>query len=187
MVPKCASSSSSSRRLESLRGLLERYSAPPAEAAAVGAILDLIEGGDSVFSAELFDPGHVTASAFVVDGSRSRLLLIHHARLGGWLQPGGHVDPGEDVLTAAMREVREETGVAGNPIAEGIFDVDVHPIPPSGGRPAHRHYDVRFLIEASNDDLTPSDEVLGARWVALADVATLVTDLSVLRAIEKLA
>lgn len=149
-------------------------------------ILDLIDVGDPALSADYFDPGHVTASAFVVDRSRGRLLLIHHAKLGQWLQPGGHLDPGEDVLTAAIREVHEETGVAGIPIGEGIFDVDVHAIPASGDRPAHNHYDVRFLMEAANEDLVPSDEVLGARWVPVADVATVATDRSVLRAAMKL-
>jgi 8-oxo-dGTP pyrophosphatase MutT (NUDIX family) len=175
-----------SARLENLRLLLDQYGASVAELPAVREILELIDAGDVTFSADHFHPGHVTASGFVVDGSRSRLLLIHHARLGEWLQPGGHVDPGEEVLAAAIREVQEETGVVGIPMSDGIFDVDVHPIPPSGTRPAHNHYDVRFLLEAADEGLAPSEEVLGARWVPLADVATLVTDRSVLRAVEKL-
>ncbi|MDJ0922926.1 MAG: NUDIX hydrolase [Acidimicrobiia bacterium] len=128
----------------------------------------------------------MTASAFVVDRSGTRLLLIHHAKLGEWMQPGGHVDDGEDVLNAAIREVQEETGVVGVPRGDGVFDVDVHPIPPSGDRPAHKHYDVRFLLEAVSEDLVDSDEVLGVRWVPLAEVAALSSDSSVLRAVAKL-
>ena len=153
---------------------------------AVRAIRDLLTTGDSALSADHFDPGHVTASAFVVDSTRSRLLLIHHRNLGTWLQPGGHIDPGEDVLTAAIREVEEETGVVGVPIGDGVFDVDIHAIPPSGDRPAHNHYDVRFLLEATSQDLISSDEVLGARWVPVTEVATLATDPSVLRAAAKI-
>lgn len=123
----------------------------------------------------------------MVDRSKARLLLIHHAKLGAWLQPGGHVDDGEDVLTAAIREVREETGVKGLPLIDGVFDVDVHPIPASGGRPPHEHYDVRFLLEAVGEELVESDEVLGVRWVPIAEVATVASDLSVLRAVAKLA
>ncbi|MDJ0498756.1 MAG: NUDIX hydrolase [Acidimicrobiia bacterium] len=150
------------------------------------ATAQLLEAGPEAFSADHFVPGHVTASGFVVDTNRTRLLLIHHRNLGTWLQPGGHMDPGEDVLTAAIREVREETGVEAAPLIDGIFDIDVHPIPPSRGRPAHNHYDVRFLLEAPIDDLAPSDEVLGARWVPIVDVAAIVTDRSVLRAARKL-
>ena len=87
----------------------------------------------------------------------------------------------------AVREVEEETGAVGVPLDDGIFDVDVHPIPPSGDRPAHTHFDVRFLLRAQSEDLTDSDEVLGVRWVPFAEVSALVTDQSVLRAVEKLA
>lgn len=173
-------------RTSALRGLLEAYAAPAGEADSVAATLRLLDQNADPMSADHFVPGHVTASAFVVDRSHTRLLLIHHGNLHLWLQPGGHVDPGEDVLTAAIREVEEETGVIGDPIDSGVFDVDVHPIPPSGGRPAHNHYDVRFLLEARTEDLVDSDEVLGVRWVAFGDVGEIVTDGSVLRATEKL-
>ena len=149
-------------------------------------MLDLIDAGPQTLSADHFAPGHVTASAFVVDGSGTRMLLIHHAKLRKWLQPGGHVDEGEDVLTAAIREVAEETGVEGTLIQDGVFDIDVHEIPPNGGRPRHNHYDIRFLLRATSDVLVDSDEVLGVRWVPFGDVDEIVTDESVLRATGKL-
>lgn len=152
----------------------------------VDTFLELIGGGPETFSADHFNPGHVTASAFVLDQSRSRLLLIHHAKLGLWMQPGGHVDEGEEVLAAAIREVSEETGVTGVPIRAGIFDIDVHPIPAHGDQPAHRHFDVRFLLAATTEALVESDEVLGVRWVPFAEVRDVDTDQSVLRATAKL-
>ncbi len=173
-------------RVSSLRALLEDFVPSPEEQDSVLAVLELISTEDPVMSADFFDPGHVTASAFVLDKSHTRLLLILHGKLHTWLQPGGHVDPGEDVLTAAIREVEEETGVVGVPISEGLFDVDVHAIPPSGARPAHTHFDCRFLLEAAQEHLVDSDEVLDVRWVALDEVARLVTDESVLRATRKL-
>src|SRR6185437_3817629 len=75
--------------------------------------------------------GHVTGSAIVARPDASAFLLVHHRKLGRWLQPGGHVDPEDDtVLTTALREVREETGlVAVVPALDGrVFDVDVHAI-----------------------------------------------------------
>src|SRR5487761_1289430 len=53
---------------------------------------------------------HVTASAVVV-GRRGTVLHLHR-RLRRWLQPGGHIDPGEAPEHAALREAREETGLA---------------------------------------------------------------------------
>ena len=90
------------------------------------------------------------------------------------------------MLAAAIREVREETGVEGIPLRAGVFDIDVHPIPASRGRPPHNHYDVRFLLEAVGEELVVSDEVLGARWVPVGGVGAIVTDRSVLRAATKL-
>ncbi len=176
----------SSDHVARLRSLLHEYDASADEAHAVVATLELIEAGPAAMSADHYAPGHVTASAFVVDPSHSRLLLIHHPRLERWMQPGGHVDPGEDVLAAATREVEEETGVVGVPLRQGIFDLDVHPIPAHGDRPAHQHFDVRFLLEATSEQLVPSDEVLGARWVPIAEVHEVSTDQSVLRATGKL-
>lgn len=173
-------------RVSDLRMMLEAYDASAEEAEAVVAMLELIDGGPDTLSSEHYDPGHVTASAFVIDKSRSRLLLVHHAKLGLWVQPGGHIDEGEDVLAAAIREVHEETGITGALIREGIFDIDVHPIPAHGDKPAHYHFDVRFLLEATSEEVVLSDEVRDVRWVPFGNIADLVTDQSVLRATAKL-
>jgi 8-oxo-dGTP pyrophosphatase MutT (NUDIX family) len=128
--------------------------------------------------------GHVTASAWVVDAALSRTLLTHHAKLGLWLQPGGHCDGDPGVLANALREVREEAGLSRlRPLLDGrIFDVDAHDIPARGPEAAHVHYDVRFLIEADPaEPLRLTAESHELAWVALDDVATLNTDESVLR------
>jgi 8-oxo-dGTP pyrophosphatase MutT (NUDIX family) len=91
---------------------------------------------------------HFTGSAVVSDGTR--VALVHHRKLGRWLQPGGHAEEadGEDLLATALREAAEETGcpVAPHPTAPRPLDVDVHPIPSRGTEPAHLHLDVRFLV-----------------------------------------
>lgn len=128
--------------------------------------------------------GHVTASAWVVDAPLSQALLTHHAKLGLWLQPGGHCDGDPGVLANALREVREETGLSRlRPLLHGrIFDVDAHDIPERGPEAAHVHYDVRFLIEADpSEPLRLTAESRELAWVALEDIAALNTDESVLR------
>ena len=176
----------SSDQISRLRDLLHAYDAGADEAQAVVATLELIEAGSATMSADHYVPGHVTASAFVIDPSHSRLLLIHHAKLDRWMQPGGHIDAGEDVLAAAIREVEEETGVVGVPLRNGIFDLDIHRIPAHGDRPAHQHFDVRFLLAATSEELVRTDEVLGVRWVPITRVHEVSTDQSVVRATGKL-
>lgn len=157
------------------------------ERAFVERLRALLGDGEPAFSRDHYEPGHVTASAFVLDPAGTSLLLIHHAKLGIWVQPGGHVDPDDDdVLAAARREVHEEVGLAGLELArEGLFDVDIHPIPARGTAPRHEHFDVRFVFRAASLGFAASDEVKGARWVPIDELAA-VTDASVQRAASKL-
>ena len=67
----------------------------------------------------------------MLDASRRLVLLHRHRRLGIWLQPGGHVEPGERPEDAALRETVEETGIAVAHPSDGprIVHVDEHPGP----------------------------------------------------------
>lgn len=118
---------------------------------------------------ELADPTHVTASAVVV--SDAGVVLHRHKRLGLWLQPGGHVDPGETPAAAAVREAREETGLAADHAISPprVVHVDVHP----GGR-GHTHLDVRYLLHAPPDrPRPPTGESQRVAWYPLAEAIEL--------------
>ena len=68
----------------------------------------------------------------------------------------------------------------------GIFDVDVHEIPPRGSEPAHLHYDVRFLCRANRAEApVASDESRDARWLTLEDARRLAPEESIERMIRK--
>jgi 8-oxo-dGTP pyrophosphatase MutT (NUDIX family) len=130
--------------------------------------------------------GHVTGSAWIVNRDLSRVVLIHHAKLNRWLQPGGHCDGQTDVLAVAQREVLEETGLSVQPAATGIFDVDVHVIPARGVEPQHLHYDVRFLLVADETAaLEQNSESRAVAWFELDDVAGQNPDASLARMIAK--
>lgn len=151
-------------------------------------MLDLAAVADDPFRRTRYDPGHFTVSGFVVHPAGDRLLLVHHARLGIWVQPGGHVDPGDrSLLEAAQREIVEETGLDRvRPVAAGLIDIDIHRFGPSGDQPEHLHFDLRFGFVAEIEDLAPNTEVLEAVWVDLAGLAGLGADRSVIRPAAKL-
>jgi 8-oxo-dGTP pyrophosphatase MutT (NUDIX family) len=151
-------------------------------------MLELLRVPGDPFARDHFVPGHFTASSFVLSPDRERLLLIEHAKLKRWLQPGGHVEPGDaDILSAARRELREETGIDDPQLAlGGIFDLDVHAIPPYGTQPEHEHFDVRFLFCAGEHALRAGSDARAARWVPLALVNEVESDHSIVRALGKL-
>jgi len=115
--------------------------------------------------------GHLTGSAIVVSADGARVLLLHHRKLGRWLQPGGHGDPGETTgEEVALREALEETGIAGLALDEQAprpLDVDVHDIPARGEEPAHQHLDLRYLVRAPDGArVSPAlEELHEIRWV----------------------
>lgn len=125
-----------------------------------------------------------TASGLVVDDGR--VLLVRHRTLGGWVQPGGHVEPRETPDEAAVREVFEETGVgmrihddflpaADGPDAEdlpGPFRVNLHEV-----REGHWHVDFAYLgLVEDVGEPTDEDAHDGQRWFgrrALAELSPL--------------
>lgn len=133
-------------------------------------------------------PGHVTASAWIVDEEKKNALLVHHAKLNKWLQPGGHADGDEDVVNVATREVEEETGLSNlSLLVPGIFDLDIHPIPARKDFPEHLHYDIRFAFIASRkEELKISDESNDLKWINLKEVPALTgQNSSILRMVQK--
>lgn len=134
-------------------------------------------------------PGHLTGSAWVVSPDRTRTLLTHHLKLDKWLQLGGHADGDGDLRAVALREAREESGLAQvRVVSDEIFDVDRHWIPPRKAEPGHYHYDLRFLLEAEPEErLAPSRESKALAWVELERVATLNPEASLARMVRKTA
>lgn len=133
-------------------------------------------------------PGHITGSAFIVSEDNSQTLLVHHAKLNKWLQPGGHADGDVDMARVAMREANEETGLQNLMLtSQEIFDLDIHIIPTRKDFPEHEHYDVRYLFKASpSEKIIVSEESHDVKWIKLSDLEKYNNESSILRMRDKL-
>jgi len=136
--------------------LLERYLARhPDERVAVDHVRQFVRANPDCFLRSCLD-GHITASAWILSHDHSSFLLTHHAKLGRWLQLGGHADGDPDPAAVALREAREESGMEALRLVDAggmalPFDVDVHLISARGAEPAHLHHDLRYLLVAGPD------------------------------------
>ncbi len=149
--------------------------------------LTLLEAEDAFQRTHL--PGHITGSAFIVSEDFRSTLLVHHAKLNRWLQPGGHADGDTNVVRVATREANEETGLMNlTLITHEIFDLDIHPIPERKDFCAHDHYDVRYLLKGSmQDKVVVSEESHDVKWIRLDELEKYNHEPSILRLREKLA
>ena len=168
------------------RKLAQYFTEDPHEAQMLKRIVDFVATYPDCFERSLA-VGHVTGSAWIVDQSRSHVLLTHHRKLDRWLQLGGHSDGDPDTLAVALREGREESGLdCIRVLSDEVFDVDVHYIPERKHESGHFHYDVRFLFEADRDaPLQLSRESKDLAWVPLGKVAELAPEESILRMLRK--
>lgn len=130
--------------------------------------LELLTAGPVSVTRE-HKPGHVTASALILDPTGERVLLCLHGKFHRWVQLGGHCEPGDLTLAgAALREATEESGIDGLRIDPVPIDLDIHPVNCQGGS---LHYDVRFTIVApagAVERVSDESEALG--WFAVDEL-----------------
>jgi 8-oxo-dGTP pyrophosphatase MutT (NUDIX family) len=140
------------------------------EAAFLAQTIAFVQANDQFWQRTTLE-GHLTGSAWVLSPDQSQVLLIHHAKLDRWLQPGGHADAtDESLLETARREAQEECGMAHLTLLQpGIFDIDIHTIPTKGHEPEHLHYDIRFVFSTDNQAENAHDqlEIKAVQWVPI--------------------
>jgi 8-oxo-dGTP pyrophosphatase MutT (NUDIX family) len=150
---------------ESVVTTLTRWQPPgPAQDALRHAVLGFVLGRPDACRRACV-PGHITASALVLDHTGTETLLTLHPRLGRWVQLGGHCeDTDADIAAAALREATEESGIDGLTMGPMPAALHVHPVTCSLGVPT-RHLDVQFIAHApAGAQITCSDESLDLRW-----------------------
>ena len=99
------------------------------------------------------------------------VLLIRRGRpprQGDWSLPGGRIEPGERAIDAALRELREETGVEAE--ITGLIDVVDGLFPEAG-----RHYVlIDYAARWVSGEPVAGDDALEAQFVTLDRVEALV-------------
>jgi 8-oxo-dGTP pyrophosphatase MutT (NUDIX family) len=170
-----------------LRQQLQNYRTPYEEESAFIVDFSELTHDPLGYKREQLD-GHFTASAWIVNKSRTHTLLTLHRKLGRWLQLGGHADGNENLIEVALKEAEEESGLTSLELVDStIFDLDKHIIPERPHVKEHFHFDVRYLFEADiNEPLVISDESVSLAWITFDSVVDMIGyNPSILRMLEK--
>ena len=115
-----------------------------------------LRGGEDLWTRENAS-AHLTASAWIVSPDRTRVLMCFHKLYRSWSWLGGHADGETDLLAVALREAREESGLARlEPVARDIYSVEILTVDGHEKRgryvPSHLHLNVTYLLEADPDE-----------------------------------
>ena len=131
-------------------------------------------------------PAHMACSIWTVDPAKQRTLMVYHNLYDSWSWIGGHADGERDLARVALRELEEETGVAGARLVPcgpgGIFSLEVLTVDGHEKRGryvgSHLHLNVTYLAVASPEEplRVKPDENSGVRWVDLDDVCAASTE-----------
>lgn len=145
-------------------------------------LLRLLSGVGDVYSRENLT-AHMTASAWVVNENRDKVLMAYHNIYHSWSWLGGHADGERDLLAVALREVEEESGVIHvRPLSEEIFSLEILTVDGHEKRgkyvPSHLHLNLTYLLEAREGDALSmkADENSGVAWFGLEEAVKASTE-----------
>lgn len=159
---------------EGLLAQLEGY-APwnEQEARDKAVLLTMLRSGQDLWTREN-ETAHLTASAWVTDPTRTRVLMCYHNIYHSWSWLGGHADGDRDLLGVALREVGEESGLASvRPVSEDLFSLEILTVDGHEKRgryvPSHLHLNVTYLLEADDTETLAikPDENSAVGWFGL--------------------
>lgn len=145
-------------------------------------LLRILELNENYFIRENL-AAHFTASGWVVSPDRTKTLLAYHNLYDSWAWLGGHADGETDLLSVALKEVREESGLKEVfPVSEDVFSLEILPVfgHEKNGKyvSSHLHLNVTFLLEAdpTAEIHNNPDENSKVGWFDLDDVPRVSTE-----------
>lgn len=126
---------------------------------------------------------HMTASAWVINKTKDKVLMVYHNIYDSWSWLGGHADGEEDLLQVAIREVREESGLReAVPISQDIFSMEILTVDGHEKRgeyiSSHLHYNITYLLEAEEEEILSGnpEENSAVGWFTLEDAVAASTE-----------
>ena len=139
-------------------------------------ILYHLEHSPDIFTREN-STAHMTASSWIVNPSMTKVLMIYHNIYNSWSWTSGHADGETDLLSAALREAREETGIQHvRALSPEIFSLEVLTVDGHEKRgkyvSSHLHLNLTYLLEADDHDLLSrkEDENSAVAWFPVEEV-----------------
>lgn len=126
---------------------------------------------------------HMTASAWVVNPARDKVLMVYHNIYDSWSWTGGHADGEADLAAVAYREAQEETGVKelkslmDGPASLEVITVDGH-MKRGQYVSSHLHLNLTYLFEASEEQVltVKEDENSGVAWIPREELKQYVSE-----------
>lgn len=122
---------------------------------------------------------HFSASAWVVNPARTKILMLYHNIYRSWSWPGGHADGEEDMLSVALREVQEETGLENvHPVSDALYSLEILTVNAHFKRGKyvipHLHFNLTYLLEADEKQTLRAkpDENSGVKWFPLEEAVS---------------
>lgn len=145
-------------------------------------ILRFLKEGESVYFREN-QAAHMSASGWILNQTHDRILMAYHNIYNSWAWTGGHADGETDLLSVAIREAKEETGIVTvKPLLEEPFSIEVLTVDGHEKRgkyvSSHLHLNITYLLEADDREKIQkkADENSGVDWFSIADCQNKVSE-----------
>ena len=169
--------------MEKLRLMIENYNpVNEQEEADKKLMLEYIENFEDTLTREN-RTCHFTASSWIVNKERTKVLMIYHNIYDSWAWTGGHCDGDPDVLHVALKEAEEETSLKSvKPLTNELASIEILTVDGHVKRgkyvSSHLHLNCSFILEADENEVLQikEDENSGVKWVNIEDAISLTNE-----------